>query len=107
LKVAEKKLAQRGVPVDLRVADAEDHLPWDDESVDAVTLTGVLHHFFRPTDALAEIRRVLCPRGRFLVLDACFFPLVREFVNLALRVGPHDGGLSLLRPRLVPWIRDS
>ncbi len=91
LKVAEKKLAQRGAPVDLRIADAEDRLPWDDESFDAVTLTGVLHHFFRPKDAIAEIRRVLCPGGRLLVLDACFFPLVRQVVNMALRVWPHDG----------------
>jgi ubiquinone/menaquinone biosynthesis C-methylase UbiE len=91
LKVAAKKLAERGVPVDLRVADAEDRLPWDDESFDVVTLTGVLHHFFRPRDAVAEIRRVLCPEGRLLVLDACFIPLVRQIVNLALRVRPHDG----------------
>ena len=91
LEVAAKKFAQRGAEVDLRVADAEDRLPWDDESFDAVTLTGVLHHFFRPEDALAEIRRVLRPAGRLLVLDACFFPLVRQIVNLALRVAPHDG----------------
>jgi SAM-dependent methyltransferase len=91
LKVAATKLAQRRVSVDLRVADAEDRLPWDDDSFDAVTLTGVLHHFFRPRDAIAEIRRVLGPGGRLLVLDACFFPLVRQIVNLALRVRPHDG----------------
>ncbi len=91
LEVAAKKLAQRGVRADLRVADAEDWLPWDDGSFDAATLTGVLHHFFRPQDALAEIRRVLCPGGRLLVIDACFFPLVRQIVNLALRVAPHDG----------------
>ncbi len=91
LKVAEKKLAQRGARIDLRIADAEDRLPWDDESFDAVTLTAVLHHFFRPKDALSEMRRVLRPAGRLLLLDACFFPLMRQVVNLALRVAPHDG----------------
>ncbi len=91
LKVAEKKLAQRGARIDLRVADAEDRLPWDDESFDAVTLTAVLHHFFRPKDALSEMRRALRPAGSLLLLDACFFPLMRQVVNLALRVAPHDG----------------
>ncbi len=91
LEVAAKKLRHRGVPVDLRVADAEDQLPWGDKTFDAVTLTAVLHHFFRPKDALNEIRRVLRPGGRLLVLDVCFFSLVRQIINLALSVRPHDG----------------
>ena len=59
LEVAAEKLSKTGTLVDLRTADAEDCLPWDHESFDAITLTGVLHHFFRPRDALAEVRRVL------------------------------------------------
>jgi SAM-dependent methyltransferase len=68
-----------------------DRWTWDDEFFDAATLTGVLHHFFRPRDSLAEIRRVLRPGGRLLIIDACFFPLVRQIINAALRVAPHDG----------------
>ena len=76
---------------ELRTADAEDSLPWADDFFDTITLTGVLHHFFRPRDALAEIRRVLSPGGRLLIIDPCFVPLVRQVLNLALRVAPHDG----------------
>ncbi len=91
LEVAAKKLRLRGVPTDLRVADAEDERPWNDKSFDVVTLTAVLHHFFRPKEALAEIVRVLRSEGRLLVLDVCFFPLLRQILNLALRIRPHDG----------------
>jgi SAM-dependent methyltransferase len=91
LDVAAGKLSRRGVAVDLRPADAEDCLPWAPESFDAVTLTWVLHHFFRPKDALAEIRRVLRPGGRLLMLDPCFFPPVRQIFNAAFRLAPHDG----------------
>jgi SAM-dependent methyltransferase len=91
LEVAAEKLAKTGTSADLRTADAEDCLPWDDERFDVVILTGVLHHFFRPRDALGEIRRVLRPGGRLLIVDACFFPLVRQIVNAALRLVPHDG----------------
>jgi ubiquinone/menaquinone biosynthesis C-methylase UbiE len=91
LEVAEEKLARYGISVDLRAADAEDCLPWDAESFDVVTLTGVLHHFYRPKDALAEVRRVLRSGGRLLLMDPCFFTPVRQILNAALQVAPHDG----------------
>ena len=91
LEVARAKLMDRGVEADLRSADAESSLPWSTDSFDVVTLTGVLHHFFRPRAALAEIRRVLRPAGRLIVCDACFFSPVRELFNLCLRVQPHEG----------------
>ena len=91
LEVAAEKLSKTGTSVDLRTADAEDCLPWNPESFDVVTLTGVLHHFFRPRDALAEIRRVLRPGGRLLIMDVCFFWPLREIINAALYVAPHDG----------------
>jgi SAM-dependent methyltransferase len=91
LDVARSKLAGRGVDVDLRCADAEGSLPWSSSSFDVVTLTGVLHHFYRPEAALAEIFRVLCTGGRLVMVDPCWFPPIREFVNLCLRVHPHQG----------------
>jgi len=91
LEVAAEKLARTGISVELRAADAEDFLPWDDESFDVVTLVGVLHHFFRPKDALGEVRRVLRSGGRLLIMDPCFFTPVRQILNAAFYVSPHDG----------------
>ncbi len=91
LEVAAAKIARAAISLELRVADAEDCLPWDNEQFDVVTLVGVIHHFFRPKDALTEIRRVLRHEGRLLVFDACFIPAVRYIVNAVLRVVPHDG----------------
>ena len=91
LEVSAAKIAKTAINAELKVADAEDCLPWDDECFDVVTLIGVIHHFFRPKDALSEIRRVLRHGGRLLVFDACFFPAVRQVVNTVLRIVPHDG----------------
>ena len=91
VEVAREKLAKQGADAEFRVADAEDAIPWPEESFDVVTLTGVLHHFYRPDDALREIQRVLRPGGLILLLDPEFvFPL-RQVINLFLRVAPHDG----------------
>jgi len=91
VEVAREKLAKQGADAEFRVADAEDSIPWPEESFDVVTLTGVLHHFYRPDDALGEIQRVLRPGGRLLVLDPEFFSPLRQVINLCLCVAPHEG----------------
>ena len=91
LDVAREKLSLLGAKADLRSADAEEPLPWASESFDVATLTGALHHFYRPHDLLREIHRVLRPGGRLLIVDPCFFTPVRQLFNLYLRVLPHDG----------------
>ncbi len=99
--VAREKLSKTEAKVELQTADAEDSLPWPGEFFDAVTLTGVLHHFFRPQDALSEIRRVLRPGGRLLIIDPCFFPPIRQVLNLALCIAPHGGDYRFYAPREV------
>ena len=44
-------------------------LPIDDGRLDAATLALVLHHLPEPGRALADVARVLKPRGRLLIVD--------------------------------------
>lgn len=99
LEVARQKFSQIEASVELQTADAEDVLPWSDGFFDTVTLTGVLHHFFRPRDALTEIYRVMQSGGRLLVIDPCFFPLLRQVINAVIRVIPHDGDFHFYAQR--------
>ena len=57
-----------GRDVDLREGDAE-HLPFDDASFDTVACTLSLCTIPNPDAAIAEMRRVLGPGGRLLLLD--------------------------------------
>ncbi|MDO8506893.1 MAG: class I SAM-dependent methyltransferase [Candidatus Limnocylindria bacterium] len=52
---------------ELRQGDAE-ALPYADASFDIVTCLGSLEHFLRPPVALEEIRRVLAPGGRAIIV---------------------------------------
>jgi len=98
LEVAREKLSAAGAQADLRIADAEEPLPWPSKSFDVATLTGALHHFYRPHELLAGIYRVLRPGGELLVVDPCFFTPVRQLFNLYLRALPHDGDYHFYTP---------
>jgi ubiquinone/menaquinone biosynthesis C-methylase UbiE len=91
LEIAKTKLASGGFTADLRAADSEDRIPWPDDSFDAVTITGVLHHMMRPENTLREMARVLGPAGRLVVVDVRWPPLVRQILNLCLRIRPANG----------------
>ena len=67
LQAAKKRLQGFG-NVELRRGDLE-ALPIDDARLDAATLALVLHHLPEPGSALAEVARVLKPRGRLLIVD--------------------------------------
>lgn len=56
-----------GLPVDVAQSDAES-LPFADESFDAVVSFGVLHHTPDTGRAVREVRRVLKPGGRAIVM---------------------------------------
>jgi len=64
LALARERLAPRGSRVRLWVGDATS-IPAPDASYDAVFDFGIIHHVPRWRLALAEVRRVLKPGGRF------------------------------------------
>jgi len=51
--------------IEFKEANVE-HLPFDAETFDVVLINFAIHHFARPEQACAEIRRVLKPGGRFV-----------------------------------------
>jgi ubiquinone/menaquinone biosynthesis C-methylase UbiE/DNA-binding transcriptional ArsR family regulator len=67
LQAAKKRLSAFD-NVDLRRGDLES-LPIDNGKLDVATLMLVLHHVPEPERALAEVSRVLKPKGRLLVVD--------------------------------------
>jgi len=101
LEVAQKKLSAYNASIQLKTADAEDEIPWPDNSFDVVTLTGVLHHFYRPLDALSEIYRVLRPNGCIIIVEPWFVPVLRQIINSYLLIIPHDGDCRFHSPRGV------
>jgi ubiquinone/menaquinone biosynthesis C-methylase UbiE len=68
LAIARQRAADLGRDVDLRTGDAED-LPFDDDSFDTVVCALALCVIPDPVAAIAEMRRVLVPGGRLLLLD--------------------------------------
>lgn len=68
LSVARQRAAQLGVDVSLREADAQ-ALPFDDGSFDTVVCTLALCGIPDDRAAIAEMKRVLRPGGRLLLLD--------------------------------------
>jgi SAM-dependent methyltransferase len=48
----------------VKLADADERLPFEDSSFDGVILSDVLEHVSDPVSVVAEVRRVLRPRGR-------------------------------------------
>ncbi len=55
--------------LEFRVANAES-IPYPDDHFDAVLCTCSFHHYQNPIAALSEIKRVLKPGGRFVLLDS-------------------------------------
>lgn len=68
LAIAEQRAADLGRPVDLHTGDAE-ALPFADASFDTVVCALSLCTIPHPAAALAEMKRVLIPGGRLLLLD--------------------------------------
>lgn len=112
LAIARSNLERRGLThCQVRHGDLF-HLPYDNASVDLITIHQVLHYLNDPERALQEAARVLEPGGRVLVID--FAPHEHEFLrdeHAHRRLGIDDeqmqhwlsrAGLTGCRHRVLP-----
>jgi ubiquinone/menaquinone biosynthesis C-methylase UbiE len=65
-----RQAANKGTGAAMLAAEAH-RLPMGDASFDVVTCANAFHYFRRPDASLAEMRRVLRPGGRFVLVDWC------------------------------------
>jgi ubiquinone/menaquinone biosynthesis C-methylase UbiE len=101
LAIARQRAADLGRDVTLREADAE-HLPFDDASFDTVTCALALCTIPSPVAAVGEMRRVLAPGGRLLLLDhiASTWPPLYVAQWLAERITIRTAGEHFTRRQL-------
>ena len=107
LEKVKEKAKKLNVNIDLKVADAEIKIPWNDECFDVVTLTGVFHHFINPKDALREIFRVLKKNGRLIVVEPRFPIIIRHILNFYLKIFMHEGDHKFYTPQGISAISNT
>jgi ArsR family transcriptional regulator len=96
LESARKRLESHG-NVELRVGTIES-LPIDDGALDAAILFLVAHFVTDPARAMSEVRRVLRPGGRLLVVDLMSHDRVDYVVQLGHVWQGFDG------PKMTAWL---
>lgn len=96
LESARKRLEAHG-NVELRVGTIES-LPIDDGALDAAILFLVAHFVTDPARAMSEVRRVLRPGGRLLVVDLMSHDRVDYVVQLGHVWQGFDG------PQMTAWL---
>ena len=92
LGVGRDRMIDRGLDLPVAQCDAE-KLPFADDSFDLVSVAFGLRNMTRKEDALAEMRRVLKPGGRLLVLEfsRVWKPLEKAYDAYSFRVLPWLG----------------
>jgi ubiquinone/menaquinone biosynthesis C-methylase UbiE len=102
LSHARRRASERGLPVDLRLGDAE-ALPVEDASFDTVVCSLSLCTIADVAAAVAEMRRALVPGGRLLLLDhvGSSWPPIYAVQWLAERVSVRMAGEYYTRRPLL------
>jgi ubiquinone/menaquinone biosynthesis C-methylase UbiE len=85
LRAARPRLVASSIPATLEAADAA-ALPFPAARFDTVVSASALHDFAEPERALAEVRRVLRPGGRLLLLDWSRGRVTMHALNVYLRL---------------------
>lgn len=70
LENARRLATEAGCTIETKLFPAEE-IPFDDASLDLVTVRVAPHHFSSPPRFVAEVARVLKPGGHFLLIDGC------------------------------------
>jgi methionine biosynthesis protein MetW len=96
----------RAIGLEAHVIEAAASLPFGDAEFDAVVCIEVLEHLFAPAAAVAEMLRVLKPRGVLLatVPNVAYWRRRLELAVLG-RFDPFGDGLSVEQPWRDPHIR--
>jgi ubiquinone/menaquinone biosynthesis C-methylase UbiE/DNA-binding transcriptional ArsR family regulator len=96
---ARQNLAAVADKIELRPGELHD-LPLKDSEVDAVFAHMVVHHLVDPTAALTEMRRVLKPHGKLVIVDLLPHKhawLAQSMGDLKLGLDRHELGRRLQR----------
>jgi len=96
---ARRRIRAAAIPIELRIGAGE-RLPFPDASFDTVVTTLVLCSVGDPAATLKEIRRVLAPGGRYLLLEHGLAPDadVQKWQHRLNPVNRAVFGCSLTRP---------
>jgi ubiquinone/menaquinone biosynthesis C-methylase UbiE len=105
LAIARQRAGDLGMDADVRTGDAQ-ALPYDDAAFDTVVCALSLCTIPDPATAIGEMRRVLVPGGRLLLLDhiASTWPPIRAAQWLLERVTIRTAGEHFTR-RQLPLVR--
>ena len=78
-------------------------LPFDDSSMDCVMLMEVIEHLNKPEQALVEIRRVLKPGGRVIIVfpNDAMFKLVRILTGMIREAFYESGHVRQWTPKAI------
>jgi len=99
--------ANNGLPkgCEIIAADLHDpHLPLDDNSVDAVVASVVLHEMHQPVRTLQEMQRCLKPGGIFYVMDWVRAPLQQYLADSELAVFDRQTPVDELEDLFIHFI---
>jgi SAM-dependent methyltransferase len=96
VELTRRRLGLSGLGADVREADAE-QLPFADASFDFVWSWGVIHHSHDTDRVIAEVARVLRPRGRFSFM-VYHRSSITFWINYVLFRGVLQGGLRRESP---------
>jgi len=105
LDIARQRAADLGLDVDLRVGNAEE-LPFDDAAFDTAVCALSLCTIPDPAAAIGEMKRVLVPGGRLLLLDhiGSTWPPIYAGQWLLERLTIRNAGEHMTR-RQLPLVR--